>query len=100
MATKALTETEITERLQQLTNWAREGDTITRTFKLTSYAAGLALASAIGTIADSFDHHPDMLITWRKVRVSFTTHDAGNKLSHKDFDVAQAVDLLKYQAAE
>ena len=95
MATPPLTDAEISARLARLDNWQREGDTITRTFELTSYAAGLAFASAVGIIADAFDHHPDILITWRKVRVSFTTHDAGGKLSYKDFDVAEAVNALK-----
>lgn len=100
MATTPLTETEIAERLAKLPGWAREGDVITRTYKLPTYAAGLAFACAVGTIADGFDHHPDMLITWRKVKVSFTTHDAGHKLSHKDFDIAQAIESLKYRPAE
>ena len=96
MPTPALTEAEIIERLEQLRDWARDGDSITKTFKLDSYLAGLALATTIGTIAEGFDHHPDITIGWRKVTVRFTTHSAGNKLSHKDFDVAAAIDALPY----
>jgi len=100
MPTTPLTEAEIAERLAKLPGWTHEGDQITRTFKLPSYAAGLAFACAVGTIADGFNHHPDMLITWRKVRVSFTTHDAGHKLSYKDFDAAEAIQALKYPQSE
>lgn len=100
MATTPLTESEISEHLGRLQGWTREGDAISKTFRLASYAAGLAFASAVGTIADHFDHHPDLYIGWKQVRVSFTTHDAGNKLSHKDFKLAQAVDQLPYRAAE
>jgi 4a-hydroxytetrahydrobiopterin dehydratase len=99
MATTPLTETEIKERLDKIPEWAREGDKITKTFRLASYTAGLAFACAVGTIAEGFDHHPELVITWRKVKVSFTTHDAGNKLSHKDFEVAEAIETLTYPKA-
>lgn len=96
MASTPLNEAEIIERLENLNGWAREGDTLVKTFALDSYMAGLAFACAVGTVAEGFNHHPDIYIGWRKVRVSFTTHDAGNKLTHKDFDVAAAIDALHY----
>ncbi|MGQ9886926.1 MAG: 4a-hydroxytetrahydrobiopterin dehydratase [Aggregatilineales bacterium] len=99
MATPALTEAEIAARLARLNGWERDGDRITKTFKLDSYMAGLALAAAIGTVCEGLDHHPDLLIGWRRVQVSFTTHDAGGKLSAKDFDAAEKVDALGYPRA-
>jgi 4a-hydroxytetrahydrobiopterin dehydratase len=98
MPIPALSDQEILERLSSLPGWEREGDMISKTFNLKSYTAGLAFASAVGTIAEAFDHHPDMLITWRKVKVSFTTHDAGSKISQNDIDVAAAIEQLKYPA--
>lgn len=95
MAT-ALNEAEIIERLQSLNGWERDGDHIKKTFKLDSYLAGLALATAIGTVCEGLDHHPDMMIGWRKVEVSFTTHDAGTKLSAKDFQAAEQIEALGY----
>lgn len=99
MATTPLNEAEIIERMSVLNGWEREGDLLVKTFKLDSYMAGLAFAAAVGTVAEGLNHHPDLYIGWRKVRVSFTTHDAGNKLSHKDFDAAQAIDALAYPRA-
>lgn len=96
MATPALTEADIIERLSNLNNWEREGDTITKTFKFDTYLAGVAFASTVGVIAEGLDHHPDMTIGWRKVTVSFTTHDAGHKLSAKDFEAATSIDAVGY----
>jgi len=96
MATTALGEADIVERLEGLKGWDRVGDKLVKTFKLDSYLAGLALATTIGTIAEGFDHHPDLMIGYKKVTVEFTTHDAGNKLSEKDFKVAAAIDALPY----
>lgn len=97
MASTPLNDGEITERLAQLSGWQRSGDTITKTFKMNSYMAGLVFASAIGTIAEGMDHHPDMHIGWKKVTVSYSTHDAGNKITDKDFNAAAAIEALPYK---
>jgi 4a-hydroxytetrahydrobiopterin dehydratase len=96
MAVPALTEAEITERLTRLEGWERVGDAITKTYKLDSYTAGLALAVTVGTIAEAHNHHPDLTIGWRQVTVRFTTHDAGHKLSEKDFAAAAAIESIGY----
>ena len=98
MAARApLTDSEITERLAQLPGWQRDGDTIKKTYKLDSYLAGLAFASAVGTIAEGMDHHPDMHIGWKKVTVSYNTHSAGNKITDMDFNAAAAIEALPYK---
>ena len=94
--TTPMNEAAIVERLQKLDGWERDGGTITKTFKVDTYLAGLALATAIGTVCEGLDHHPDMMIGWRKVTVSFTTHDAGCQLSDKDFAAAEKVEALGY----
>ncbi len=95
MAT-ALSEAEIQAGLANLNGWQRDGDTLQKTFQFDNYLAGLAFASSIGVIAEGLNHHPDLSIGWRRVSVSFTTHDAGNKLSAKDFAAATAIDGLGY----
>ena len=94
--TTPLSDSEIAERIETVQGWLRDGDTLKKQFQLESYLAGLALATAIGTVCEGLDHHPEMVIGWRKVDVTFTTHDAGNKLSHKDFDAASRIDALGF----
>lgn len=95
MAT-ALTDAEIIEGLSGLNNWERDGNKITKTFQFDTYLAGVAFASTVGVIAEGLDHHPDMTIGWRKVTVSFTTHDAGHAISAKDITAAAAIDAVGY----
>jgi 4a-hydroxytetrahydrobiopterin dehydratase len=95
----ALTDNEIAARLARLPGWVRDGGAITRTFQLDSYLAGLAFACAVGTIGEGLQHHPDLYVGWRTVRVSFTTHDVGSALSHLDFDAADAIEALPYPRA-
>ena len=94
--TKPLSEAEITEGLSKLDGWERDGDILVKSFKFDSYLAGIAFASTVGVIAEGMNHHPDLIIGWRRVDVSFTTHDAGNKLSANDFAAAAAIDAVGF----
>lgn len=92
----ALSDQEINASLAKLNGWARDGDELTKEFRFDNYLSGLAFASSVGVIAEGLNHHPDLFIGWRRVSVSFTTHDAGSKLTSKDFAAAEAIDALGY----
>ena len=92
----ALSDQEINASLADLNGWARNGDELTKEFRFDNYLAGLAFASCVGVIAEGLNHHPDLVIGWRRVSVSFTTHDAGSKLTSKDFAAATAIDAVGY----
>lgn len=96
MPTQPLTHTEIDEALSTLSGWAHEADHLVRTYTLPSYAAGLMFAVAVGTLAEAHDHHPDLSISYKKVRVSLTTHDAQNQVSARDVALARAIEALGY----
>lgn len=96
---EALTDAAVIQALESLPGWERDGDRIVKTFKLSSYAAGLAFASAVGIVCDALDHHPDLYIGYKKVEIRFTTHDAGSKISQKDIDAARRIEALGYPRA-
>jgi 4a-hydroxytetrahydrobiopterin dehydratase len=91
-----LTEAQIAEMLPTLPGWERDGGMIVKTYQLDSYMAGLAFAAAVGTVCEGLGHHPDLYIGWKRVKVSFTTHDAGNALTERDFKAAAAIEALHY----
>lgn len=93
---EALSTDAVQQALATLPGWAAENDMLTKSFQFDSYLAGVAFAAAVGTVAEGHDHHPDMMIGWRKVTVSFTTHDAGSKITQKDIDAATAIEGLGY----
>lgn len=73
--------------------WAREGDALVRTYATGDFGGALALAVRLGLVAEKRDHHPDILVTWGKARVLWTTHDAGG-ITQLDLDLAEATDKL------
>lgn len=86
-----LTEAEIAERLEELSGWTQQDDTISKTYKLPSFPAAVAFVTHIGFLAEAAGHHPDIDIRYNKVTLALTTHDAGG-LTAKDFDLAAAAD--------
>ncbi|ROO87530.1 pterin-4-alpha-carbinolamine dehydratase [Actinocorallia herbida] len=88
-----LTDSEITDRLATLPGWSREGDTITRTFAHTWHEC-IHLATYVAAKAREVGHHPDIHITWQRIRFVTTTHDAGHRLTAMDFDLAHHINQI------
>ncbi len=73
--------------------WETKGSTIERTFQTGDFDRGVSLVVGIGKLADAADHHPDILLTYREVKVVLTTHDAG-KVTERDARLASRIDRL------
>ena len=90
MSRTRLTDREIDAALPTLAGWRREAATITRDFAFESYEAGVAFSVQAALYAQRIDHHPDLFITWRRVTVTWSTHDAGG-VTRRDLDAAAHV---------
>jgi len=73
--------------------WTGIGKAIQRTFETGDFNHGLAFVVAIGRLADAADHHPDVLLTYPRVVVTLTTHDAGD-VTDRDLRLAVEIDRL------
>lgn len=84
---------EIQARLAQLDNWQLEGKKIKKTFTFADFVTAIDFVNKLVIPAIAAAHHPDLKISYQKVTVSITTHDAGG-LTEKDFDLAAAISRL------
>lgn len=89
----ALAADRVADELKKLTGWERHGNEIVKTFHFTNYYQTLAFVNATAWISHHTDHHPDLEVGYNKVRVRYSTHDAGG-ISQSDFTCAAAVDKL------
>lgn len=90
---QALDSAAIDAALATLDGWERDGDEIVKTFERASFPAAVAFVVQIGFAAEEANHHPDLDVRWRKVRVALTTHDAGG-LTSLDMELAGRLDEL------
>lgn len=82
---------QVAAQLATIPAWERAGDAIVRTFDCPDFAAAIAFVVRIGFLAEAKDHHPDLDIRWRRVRVLLTTHDVDG-LTDWDFELAAEID--------
>ena len=87
-----MTRREAEQSLQALPGWTLRDDTIEKEFRFNSYLEGLDFAYSVGKIAEKQDHHPDILIRWRRVKLSLSTHSIKG-LSQNDFIMAARSEL-------
>jgi 4a-hydroxytetrahydrobiopterin dehydratase len=88
-----LTDEEIEQALAG-SEWTREGDAITREWKLPDFSTAMAFANAVAALAEAANHHPDILVHgWNRVRLTLSTHSADG-LTQSDLDLARGIDGL------
>jgi 4a-hydroxytetrahydrobiopterin dehydratase len=73
--------------------WDRDGDELVKVVTRKDFGEAMQFVNAVALIADGANHHPDIAISWNKVTLRVTTHDAGG-LSQLDLDLASAIDGL------
>ena len=97
----ALSEVEVAAMLQAVPDWKVSGKGIEREYKLSTYMNGVKWFALLASIADQEDHHPDALVTWRKVKLSLWTHTVGG-LSENDFILAAKLEhaFAEFQKTE
>jgi len=91
--TERLADTDVESALAGLPGWERSGDEIVKVFERPSFADAIAFVVRVGFLAEAADHHPDLDVRWRRVRVALTTHDAGG-LTVLDVDLARRIEEL------
>ena len=94
-ALKALSEPDITARLSALPRWRFEDGAIRRIYRTHGWKGSLMAVNAIGHLAEVAWHHPDISLSWDKVEVALTTHDAGG-VSDRDFELARKIEDVLY----
>lgn len=85
-----LTDDDIEQRLEGLTGWNRDGDTIERSCEFDGFNEALGFINRIAEHADEADHHPEIFNVYNQVELTLTTHDAGG-LTEKDFQLAEKI---------
>jgi 4a-hydroxytetrahydrobiopterin dehydratase len=89
-----LSDSDVQTKLHSAEGWQRADvggkPGIEKTFKTGSFLKGLALVTHVAVLAEKAGHHPDVTLTYPKVTLQLTTHDAGG-LTDKDFALAAEI---------
>ncbi|TVQ64955.1 MAG: 4a-hydroxytetrahydrobiopterin dehydratase [Spirulina sp. DLM2.Bin59] len=90
---KLLTTPEVTAHLAQRQDWQLVENTIVRELKFKGFVEAIAFVNQLVEPAEAAGHHPDLAISYNRVTVTLSTHDAGG-LTANDFALADVIDGL------
>ncbi len=74
--------------------WEALDGRLQREFRFTDFSEAFGFMTRVALLAERQDHHPDMTISWNRVVVETTSHDAGNTVTARDHRLAAAIDQL------
>lgn len=93
--TPPLTHEEAEGYRAQTPDWKLSDDAlrISRAFKFKDFKEAMAFVNKVAELAESEGHHPDIHVSWNRVKLESTTH-AIKGLSKNDFILAAKIDRL------
>lgn len=75
------------------TGWHEESGALEREFEFRTFAEAVAFVTRVASVAEAENHHPDLDIRYRRVRVRWTTHSAGG-VTERDHVLAERTSEL------
>ncbi|MEM7771905.1 MAG: 4a-hydroxytetrahydrobiopterin dehydratase, partial [Cyanobacteria bacterium P01_A01_bin.37] len=85
-----LSDSEIQSKLGQLPTWTLDGKTIKTLRQFKNFVEAIRFVNCLVEPAEAAGHHPDIYVSYNKVTIQLTTHDAGG-LTDLDFKMAEVI---------
>ncbi|MGV3523849.1 MAG: 4a-hydroxytetrahydrobiopterin dehydratase [Candidatus Sericytochromatia bacterium] len=88
----ALSSAEIETALQQLPGWTYTEQALQKQFVCENFREAISFIVRLSFHAEELNHHPELKNVYNQVDIRLTTHDAGNQVTAKDLELAQAIE--------
>lgn len=87
----SLSAVEAEKLAQEVPEWSLGDQAIEREFQFKDFCQAMDFVNKVADVAEEQDHHPDIFISYNKVRLTLSTHKVGG-LSQNDFILAAKID--------
>ncbi len=74
--------------------WKETNNQLVREFTFRNFIEAFAFMTKVAILAEKQNHHPEWTNVYNKLTIRLSTHDAGNVVTNKDRELAQAIDSL------
>lgn len=74
--------------------WIEQNNRLKKNFKFKDFSEAFAFMARVALIAEKMDHHPFWTNVYNTVNIELSTHDAGDIVTDKDRNLAEAIDKL------
>ena len=84
---------DVDQRMKSLSGWTLQGNEILKQYTFKGFPEAIAFVNRLAPEAEAADHHPDILINYKRVTLTYSTHSDGG-LTDKDFAGAAMADRV------
>jgi 4a-hydroxytetrahydrobiopterin dehydratase len=74
--------------------WEEKNNTLIRIFTFKDFSEAFGFMTRVAFIAEKQNHHPSWKNTWNVVEITLSTHDEGNTITEKDYQLASEIDKI------
>ncbi len=78
-----------------INTWIEKENALEKQFQFRDFREAFGFLTQVAFLAEVHNHHPEIWNVYRTVKLRLQTHDAGNKVTDKDWQLAKAIDGLK-----
>jgi 4a-hydroxytetrahydrobiopterin dehydratase len=75
-------------------SWTEENNKLKRSFEFRDFTEAFGFMTKVAIVAEKMNHHPSWHNVYNKVDIALSTHDAGDIITEKDHQLAEAIDKL------
>ncbi|MEM6647722.1 MAG: 4a-hydroxytetrahydrobiopterin dehydratase [Bacteroidota bacterium] len=92
MAALPLSPEAVASKVANLPGWTYADDALTKTFEFANFRAAVSFIVRMAFYAEELNHHPELANVYNRVTITLKTHDAGDKVTDLDVQLAQAIE--------
>lgn len=96
MARTPLSDDEIRSALGGLPGWEYADDSVRKSFQFGTFREAVSFLIRVSFEAEQLDHHPEIHNVYNRVTLTLRTHDAGDKVTRADIDLATAIESFSW----
>lgn len=90
----ALKDDQVINQIAELDGWKFSNDKIHKDFLFNDFKEAIGFILKVGFEAERLAHHPEIYNVYNRVSIALQTHDAGNKVTNKDIELARDIETL------
>jgi len=93
---KPLSAAKIAAACRKLPGWKFQRGALAKEFKFASFREAMGFMARAAFEAEELNHHPEWTNVYNRLSVRLNTHDAGDKVTAKDVELARRLQKISW----
>lgn len=76
-------------------SWRKENNKLVKEFHFKNFEEAFAFMQKVAAVAEKLNHHPDWFNSYNYLKIELCTHNNGNAVTEKDYQLAKEIDRIQ-----